>query len=322
MDVVECTGCNRFERKPITEPTKACKQTYDNTTFIQPRLIIFVMSPSYDKVSRDAVRETWGDTPEQNSGNFRVVFVVGRIKSSDLFEEAIKEGDILQLNVPDIQNAMTEKVALCLQWFVSRCPNVEYVLKTKLEVFVNVPYIFRILMKYELQDSIAGHCSHNLESTGRARNDKKNKYLKEISGSHIPPYCSGNGYLLGRSAIIKLTRVFEDTPYVPMDDIYMGFCAYKTNVEITDVPGFDVHYKGYDGFQFCHCVGTVPKTDAGRQREIYVQQLKDCKNSWSRGVDDLNMCFIDFNDVVMPIIIVVLSLFLILLFSILRRKLN
>ncbi|OWF50799.1 beta-1,3-galactosyltransferase 5-like [Mizuhopecten yessoensis] len=320
--VTECNGCNKFVGKPTIEPTNVCKQYDGNTTSGHTELIILVMSPVNDKEARDAVRDTWGGIREQTTGHFRVVFVVGKMKSTDLFNEASSQGDILQLNVPETQKAITEKVVHSFRWFTVRCSHIKYVMKTDTEVFINVPYIFKILQKYDLRNIIVGHCYHRFVNHDRSRNTQEYKTLKKISGSHSPPYCSGSGYLIGRETAVTLTAIFADTPYFPVEDVYIGMCAYKTKVEVMDVPGFDVEYVGYDAFQYCHCAGTVPKVDAGRQREIFVRQLGDCKQTWSRGMDDLRACFVDIMDVLKPLTIMTLSGLLIILFFIVRRKVN
>ncbi|XP_033753148.1 beta-1,3-galactosyltransferase 5-like [Pecten maximus] len=319
LNVIECIGCNKFEGSLIIEPPEVCKKYGGNTTFAPPELIFLVMSPANDKKSRNAIRDTWGGIPDQKTGNYRVVFVVGRIKSTDLLHEASEQRDILQLNVPDTQKAITERVAHSLRWLTLRCQSIKYVMKTNIEVFINVPYIFRILKKYDLKNSLAGHCYHRPEHSDGAGNDKRFKYLKSL---HSPPYCSGSGYIIGRKTAVNLVEMFENTPYFALDDVYIGFCAYKAGVEIIDIPGFHVDFDGYDAFQYCHCVGSARNVDAGRQREIYGLQLKDCKHSWTRGVDDLGMCFLEFRDVAMPVTIMVVSAFLIALFLIVRRKLN
>ncbi|XP_069132597.1 beta-1,3-galactosyltransferase 5-like [Argopecten irradians] len=316
MKVIECIDCNKFEDKPIIEPPEVCSRIGGNTSSGLAELLILIMSSANDRNSREAIRETWGGETDQKSGNFRIVFVIGKMKSTDIVREASDQRDILQVNVPDTRKAITEKVVHSLRWFVRRCPGVKYVMKTNVDVFISVPYIVRILRKYDIENTLAGHCNYQSEISDRS------KRYSDLKSSQYPPYCTGSGYVISRRTAVKFVDVFGDTPYIPLDDVYIGFCAYKTNVDILDIPRAHVEYDGYDAFQYCQCVGTVRNIDAGRQREIYVKQLIDCRQRWSRGVEDLHACFVDYKDVLIPVTIMVLSTFLIFLFLILRRRIN
>ncbi|XP_033752799.1 beta-1,3-galactosyltransferase 5-like isoform X2 [Pecten maximus] len=247
---------------------------------VPPELLIFVLCRFNDNKSRGIIRQTWGSVKEQMAGNFRVVFVVGNGQSSKISSESSTHGDILQVDVIETYRKLTEKVTRAILWFLKRCPNINYIFKTDTDVFVNVPFILRVIRKYYLKNKIVGNCFKSYEKPDRRNNSKWRVSEKEYPGSHYPPYCSGSGYLMDRNTATTLSGVFKDTPMFPMEDVYMGFCAYKTNIDVMTVSGFHITSIGYDEFRFCHCLAVVHKLKSGKQREIWRRHELYCGIRW------------------------------------------
>ncbi|XP_069132592.1 beta-1,3-galactosyltransferase 5-like isoform X2 [Argopecten irradians] len=276
---------------------------------MSPELLIFVLNKYNDYTSRQIIRQTWGSTQEQLSGNFRVVFVVGKGQTSKLSLESSTHGDILQVDVLEAYRKLTDKVTRAILWYKERCSNIKYIFKTDADMFLNVPFILNIARNYNLKNKLVGGCFQSYEAPDRRNNSKWRVSEKEFSGSRYPPYCSGTGYLMDKATATKLSGAFKDTPMFPMEDVYMGFCAYKTNVEVMAFTGFHITSFNYDEFMYCHCVASVHRPV--KLRSLWRRHEAFCHSRWRHWSGYPITCFFMTSNYVLHTVLAMLATLLI-----------
>lgn len=328
LNIPECISCNDVGYRPITMETPTCCNS-ENATSAKIELLVLVFCEPSDISSRDIIRETWGNPREQKHGNFRVVFVIGKVLFSVIKDEASRNGDILQINVPESRRTQTEKRVYTFRWFHKECSNVKYVLNTDKNIFLNVPFVLRVIQNIDLKNAIGGHCFERYENplTRRPISRKNRKYVasennEDDSRWHYPAYCSGSGYLTGRDTVAAMVKAFDDTPYILMQDVYMGIIAHKTNVRIVSVPGLSVITTRYKYHHGCHCVGVVYDMKASKRKVMWRDHVIHCAHRWSPEMDNYFDCFFDLADLVVPAVVMTISGFLIVLFCVVHRKMK
>ena len=162
-----------FYEYPIQIP--ACQTTKSHS------VLSIVMSAPKNFWRRDAIRETWGShlksKPEDRNSNVPLnlvgfAFAIGLVNDEtiqkQIEEENKKYGDILQIGMIDTYYNLTVKVAGLLNWIHRYCPDVDFVLKTDDDVFVNVNNFAAAIRNVDLSEkTLYGTPSPNLVNRGK-----------------------------------------------------------------------------------------------------------------------------------------------------------
>ncbi|GMS96930.1 hypothetical protein PENTCL1PPCAC_19105, partial [Pristionchus entomophagus] len=120
---------------------------YDNTT--KPEMILLVNNAYYERAERDEIRKLWASKSEsqmQKTGKSLVIFVVGR--STDLAEEAVTYGDLLQIDVDDTYRNTVYKIEAGLKW-IEVYQNPEFVAKIDSDTVVHIDRLYERMQRYE-----------------------------------------------------------------------------------------------------------------------------------------------------------------------------
>ena len=130
---------------PIS-PEKFCRPSSTALTLARRLLVIMVTSHVKDVRVRKEIRQTWADVPEVNSGQVRVVHLLGTITENggttqSLIEhEAEDYDDIVQGAFKETYKNLTTKTLMGLQWASNQCgSSFKYFMKTDSDVYVNLP---------------------------------------------------------------------------------------------------------------------------------------------------------------------------------------
>ncbi|KAG8431558.1 hypothetical protein GDO86_018183 [Hymenochirus boettgeri] len=207
-----------------------------------PFLVLLVASVSHDLDSRMAVRETWGN--ESNYGDVDVVtvFLVGLSPvMTDKGQKRLEEensiyGDIVQQDFMDTYYNLTLKTLMGIEWVAKYCPTASYVMKTDVDIFLNVEYLVYSVL-------LPGSPVHKNFFTGRILenrspnrdNDDKWYVPQEIYPNNLyPPYCSGSGYVFSVDMTQKIYDTAQVIEMMPMEDVFIGLCLNKLKISITE----------------------------------------------------------------------------------------
>ncbi|KAM6185079.1 beta-1,3-galactosyltransferase 4 [Rhynchocyon petersi] len=182
--------------------------------------------------------------------------------SKGLAREAESQGDILQAAFQDSYRNLTLKTLSGLNWANTHCSMARYILKTDDDVFVNVPELVAELVRrggrweqwemdvglqrtaavrekrHQQEDQALGSLPVPLLYLGRVhwrvypsrtpggRHQVSEEQWPEAWGP-FPPYASGTGYVLSASAVQLILKVASRTPFLPLEDVFVGVSARR-----------------------------------------------------------------------------------------------
>lgn len=127
------------------------------------------------------------------------------------------------------------------KWFIYNCPNVNYLLKTDDDVFINTPELYRNLEDFvnfpkQLQPGNGILCSEVLKP--KAKRSYRSKWrvdYKTYSEKFYPNYCSGFSVFFTADVVFKLYNLAQNLHYFWIDDVYIsGIVRSKLNIPITE----------------------------------------------------------------------------------------
>ena len=241
-------------------PRDKTLETYNNSVLLQPKsgcgdshsVHFIVASSPHDVNIRDVIRETWGSVSrglpwpgKDLSLSVRLTFVLGvedRGNGSLHPEDTGLAGeeqwdDILQFDMIDSYQNLTRKILLAMQWVVSSCKRVQYIVKVDQDNFANVPLLVSFLKHYGRSNSLYGYM-YTIAFVNRS-----GKW--EVPRTAYPPpkypvYASGTTYVLSRSAVETVLKLCPYYYYVPIEDAFItGILASIGSVDQFNVNGFN-----------------------------------------------------------------------------------
>lgn len=257
-----CDSCFVRNYTYLNKPNDIC----DTNSYSSPDLdmIIAIPSEASRRYQRDLIRQTWASISMNNtSPAVRHVFLLGVVplknpsennhtaaNMQDLINrESQLYNDIVQQNFNDVRMNLTLKTLMLLDWVNSYCYTAKYILKIDQDVFINVQNVLKLIKESTLNTdknlAILGKCSSDLH-IGPHR-DPKTKYhitYEMYPQEKLPPLCYGPRYLIPQKLVKPLLEVAPDTPYLAIEDGYLGLLLAKTgyNVKNVDIDKGDVLY--------------------------------------------------------------------------------
>jgi hypothetical protein len=135
---------------------------------------------------------------------------------------------------------MTYKHTMAFKWFIYNCPQVNYLLKTDDDAFVNTPILYNTLANFSNQSY--SHTPGNLiictevikPKPKRSYRSKWRVSFEEYSEKFYPNYCSGFSIFYTADVVSKLYNLIQNLSYFWIDDVHItGIVRKKINVPIT-----------------------------------------------------------------------------------------
>lgn len=159
-------------------------------------LIIVTSSPDHEQ-ARNNVRNTWGKfaLSMNISFGFLLGFTPNVTINNKIRNEQKNHGDILQGNSFDSYDNLTLKTISALEWVDTYCSEVDFVLKTDDDVFINVDRLLAFLKDVNLKvDAIYGRVAKNWKPL---RNTKSKYYtsLQQYKPQLFPTFTTGPAYV-------------------------------------------------------------------------------------------------------------------------------
>ena len=195
-------------------------------------LIILVHSSPTHRQHRDAIRQTWGGVargdqwPDRpNFGlntSISLGFVLGLHENGTVTQSITHENDlyrdIIQGDFIDDYSNTTLKSTLGLKWTYENCHNALYLLKSDDDMIINLPYLLKLLNKYNISRGILG--PYNFGSKVQ-RVGKWCVPRKLFPFNRYPPYYSGSAYVISFDIVRELYETSEYIPAIHIDDVYV-----------------------------------------------------------------------------------------------------
>lgn len=212
-------------------------------------LLILVCTAVSNAKQRETIRRTWGSIASENNNTdyVRLGFLIGSTKSAILQEqieqESAKYSDIIQQDFVDSYKNLTLKSIMLLKWVSVYCPNVQYVLKTDDDMYVNVPNLINALIKLPVKSNVMYGVLFRRAKPNRHPTAKWYVPKNQFEGDTFPDYLSGTAYVMSRDVTPKLLEASSTIPFLVMEDVFItGLCAGQSHVKRYNVRGF-AHWK-------------------------------------------------------------------------------
>ena len=255
-----------YNHSLLHKPRSACGDSH-SVHFIVP-------SSPLDLKRRNAIRDTWGSVAQGHlwpgkslSLSLKLTFVIGvpdkgndssnsqkydnlrgletelrrvnRNENKDIgrqYYHEIQSDDILQFDIVDSYQNLTRKIISALNYVVSSCKDVQYIVKADQDIFVNVPILLSFLKHHGKRDSIYGH----IYDGGMVLRKGRWAASKSIyPPDDYPVYAAGTTYVVSKSAAKTLLKLCPFFPYNSIEDAFItGVLASVGSVDRVHVDGF------------------------------------------------------------------------------------
>ena len=196
-------------------------------------LVIIVCSTVNHFHHRDVIRRTWASNIP---ASVKIFFLVGLSNNENtsylLDSESSNHDDLLQVNIRDSYDSLTNKSIAMLQWLTRSCLNIAYLLKVDDDTLVNVPRLLDSLHHVTISHFIMG----NIIAGAQPMRDRSSKWYTPIgvySEPTYPDYVSGSAYVISGDLIQDLYTTTQRVPFFWVEDIYItGLCPAKLNATL------------------------------------------------------------------------------------------
>ncbi|XP_063439527.1 beta-1,3-galactosyltransferase 5-like [Mytilus trossulus] len=235
----KCTGCFSENIALIINNEEICKPSSESID-----ILIMITSSPQNKLSRDAIRDTWLKHTKMNKGNIRYVFLLGESHmTKELEEENFQTMDIILGGFKDTYNNLTYKTLMSFQWATKHCRNAQFVMKTDDDVYVHIPRLKRVITENSnaLQNAVGGSC-HRVASPIRDKRSKWYASFESYPEKTYPGYCSGTGYVTSLNVITKIVEISKTVPFFHLEDVYVALCIKKSGLRLHPISGFMLAY--------------------------------------------------------------------------------
>ncbi|XP_038656894.1 beta-1,3-galactosyltransferase 5-like [Scyliorhinus canicula] len=217
-----------------------------------PFLVLLVTSAQDQLVARSAVRQTWGRVRTAHGQRVVTYFLLGysREHQEQLQKESSLHKDIIQKNFTDSYYNLTLKVLMGLEWVNRFCPSVSFVMKTDSDMFVNVDYLTKLLLRMNHTNIFTGFIMRNF---GPIRDISSKWYVseQEYPQEKYPPFCSGTGYVMSADVANRVWNISRIVPYFKLEDVYIGLCLAELKIDPVEIHSEEKFFNGKVTFSVC-----------------------------------------------------------------------
>ena len=282
-DYPRCNYCNNVNYLTNVNGKQVCQRNKDALQKSIELIILVLCHPSNYK-ARNVIRNTWGNLDDQIRGKFSVVFIMGldSLGITSVEEEHTQFGDIVLFNFTDAYRKLSHKVVHAFKWVRQLCGNAKYVMKTDTDVFVNVPFVLRILRhrKVLVDHVLGGSCEERSTQPSRDRRNPHFVSKTDFPGNRYPPYCYGCGYIMSMHTLDRISAMLIDLPILPNEDVLLGIAAAKSGVPVQTIPGINRLKVDYNFNMYCYCTAIVHKLKLNEIENIW-KRHKHCPMRWN-----------------------------------------
>lgn len=231
-----------------------------------PFLVLLIATEARQVEARNAIRQTWGNESIAPSLGFIRLFLLGEkdgelglLQQRMLQAESRRHHDIIQQDFLDSYKNLTIKTLMGMNWVAMHCPQASYVMKTDSDMFVNTEYLIYKLLRPELKPRKNYFTGNNMRGFAPNRNKNSKWYMPpELYPSEkYPTFCSGTGYVFSGDLAKKIYRASLSIRHLHLEDVYMGICLAKLQIEPTPPPNeflFNHWRVSYSSCKYSHLI--------------------------------------------------------------------
>ena len=212
-----------------------CKQI-EETEVTSVDLVVIVISNIRNFLRRMAIRNTWGSDVHESLPNVRLLFMVGRSMNGAIQSQIEKEaelfGDILQINVDETYENLTNKSVAMLHWLREYCNKAQFALKSDDDMYINLHILLQQLQKRTEPEFFLCYV---FKDAPPVRDEMSKWYtsVEEYKYDFFPRYCSGTAYSFSVKIASKLFEVSKQIKFLKMEDVYVtGLLTQSLNIPV------------------------------------------------------------------------------------------
>lgn len=196
-------------------------------------LLVFVFSSPKNFAARQAIRQTWGKYAIEHGA--KLLFIIGDSENSSVIDTIRHEDsdnrDIVLGSFIDSYSNLTLKTMTMVKWVAKNCKEVNYVLKTDDDMFLNVQKIIDFAQKKSNEKVFIGRVA---KAWSPIRNPESKYFIpKDLYSERLyPDFVTGPCYLFtGDAAEPLISTALKMTP-ISLEDVFMtGIVAESANIK-------------------------------------------------------------------------------------------
>uniref|UniRef100_A0A8C3XDF9 Hexosyltransferase n=1 Tax=Cyanoderma ruficeps TaxID=181631 RepID=A0A8C3XDF9_9PASS len=240
-----CMSCESSQ--VYTFPTETSRRVEGNFSQLPdidchknpPFLVLLVASSSQEVDARMAIRHTWGKERTVAGKHLVTFFLLGSpvdpSQQAGIAAEGQRHRDIIQKNFTDTYYNLTLKTMMGIEWIHRFCSQSSFVMKTDMDVFVNVFYLTELLLRKNKTAGLFTGFLKLQEYPIRARESKWYVSSEEYPGTTYPPFCSGTGYVLSSDVASQIYNISGSVPFIKLEDVFIGLCLDKLKIRLEEL---------------------------------------------------------------------------------------
>ncbi|XP_069128549.1 beta-1,3-galactosyltransferase brn-like [Argopecten irradians] len=217
----------------IANPYQLCR---DNDNI---KVMFIVKSKPDHAQQRSVIRGTWANTKRFPS--IRVIFSFGKPEDSSrlktLLDESSTYGDMLIVgDYTDNYYNLTQKTLEGLQWAVTTCKRVGYVVSVDDDMYVAPDLLLKFLARPSVLKTEKLYSGHLMVNTKPIRNpkDKWHVSVSEYPFRNYPNYIFGGFVIMSMSTVKDFVIAAQYTMTLKFEDVYLGILASKVGIEASN----------------------------------------------------------------------------------------
>ena len=195
----------------------------------QTFIVVIIHSAPQNFEKRNAVRNTWGNKVLANKQSLHFVFLVGESMleniQKSLMNESLVYGDVVQGSFLDSYRNMTYKHVMGLKWVSQYCPDVQYVLKTDDDIFVDTFQLTQYVKEKFGTFGVSNLIYCYIYSNALVKRSHRSKWyiaVRDYKAAYFPDYCGGWAILYSKDVVLKLIDESTKHRYFWIDDVHVS----------------------------------------------------------------------------------------------------
>lgn len=167
-----------------------------------------------------------------------VIYITSKSKNDEINKKLKYESDIykdiLQFNEISSYFNLTIQTIHMIVWSCNM--NFKYLLKSDIDVFINIPLILYWIKKYNNKHNY--YAVGKISKTFVIRDKKYSHYVPTeiIKENMFPPYLQGVGYIIPYNTVKLLSNSIEKVkPRIWIEDVFMGYMFKYNNISLNDI---------------------------------------------------------------------------------------
>lgn len=195
-------------------------------------LLILVKSAAGHFRKRRYIRNTWGNDARKRG--HVVVFLLGYNQEDSVFVNYENEmySDTIQQNFQDSYQNNTLKIKMAFDWIVNFCKSAQYILLVDDDMYVNIRNAIHFISGLNKNNNSYLYSGYFIREPFPDRDPESKHYISEQQYPFhcYPPYIAGASIFLNQHTIQRFFTVMPYIPYIPFDDVFIGFIAQKLRI--------------------------------------------------------------------------------------------